>query len=355
MRIKDSITKVSLSVVYAFFVFTLLCNENVLAARVGLTKKTVQSYVKNLDEKKIKVKLSIDHPDYPARIVLQAIKADQNSNSRKVIKILEPILTQIKYKSIVSKIGKDRVKLTIGTIGAFDLWRELLYVILGRAYYNTQQNYDALYYFSGVPLVSPFGVSASLQKGWTLLRLKEYSKAKKNVSRLSSYIGSAGPNLSREIKLQQAYIEAVVGDVEEALEIAEPLKFNKAIEGNLIGIRSQILAQSLFRVYFKKSNSLGFNSKRKILNRIVNYLNEIPPIYRNDNLSFLAAETYWHLSNTFRIENPKKYRRQSRAALSQAENWLAPWVNRSMKQGLAILPEDAMFLSVAILWEQEKI
>src|SRR5436190_1855232 len=75
-----------------------------------------------------------DHPDYPEQAVRKALGFDANHDSKSVITTLEDLQQHTQFKGVVKKTASEQY--VQGTLGVYDSSRELMYLLLGRAYYE---------------------------------------------------------------------------------------------------------------------------------------------------------------------------------------------------------------------------
>jgi hypothetical protein len=301
--------------------------------------------------------LPVDHPDYPVVSALKSLDPSWQSNARKVIDTLEPVLLQTKYKGVAVREDANSSRLLVGTVGSLSLWRELIYLRLGQAYYQLGNQERALEYLKGIPDNSAFGVLARLESGWTYLRGQKVEEALKELATAETIMGdsragSFSGDLKAELQIEKAFCSLEKGDFDEAVRLAETSGGGK-LRPEMNALRTKILAQGELNRYLKGSKDIGFAEKRATVEKILRYVDAVPVSARDPEFSFLAGETYWHLASLLRLEEPQKYRADVKASLKKANEWLTPWIAKSLQEKKPLLSEDAFFLSVAVLWEQE--
>src|SRR5690606_36675885 len=99
-----------------------------------------------------------------------------------VMEKVEPILQRIQFEGEFEK-ESDKI---IGSLESYQLWRELSYLILGRAYYELNDNEKAAYYLLGVPEGSPFRIVSEIEKSWTYIRTGRINDAIQLLEQLAS-------------------------------------------------------------------------------------------------------------------------------------------------------------------------
>ncbi|MEW6056204.1 MAG: hypothetical protein AB1540_06290 [Bdellovibrionota bacterium] len=309
------------------------------------------------------------HPDYAVKTVVESLLRDRlvegaNPSERldqriNVIKTLENLLVKGSYSGLTDTSNSKAARLYIGTTGSFSLWRELSYLLLGRAYYEADELERAVHYYKGVSDTSRYYALAMLEMNWAYLKLKKSSNAQSNLGKLESIKERLSRDLQNEMQLQAAYLALVQQDTKQAALLAEGIKFTGLKGLRLLGqnsletVRFKVLAQAWFDVYLSEVSQSSFEQKVKTLNKIASYVESVPAGARDQGLAVLATEVYWNLSSSYRVQDAVKYLSQSMQALNKANDWISPWVQRSIESGRPQLTEEAFFLSVAVLWEQE--
>lgn len=322
------------------------------SAAPAYTAADIHRFIQELDQFKISSSLSPDHPDTPVMKVIAALQADKAGQSQEVIGLLEPILPQIQYRPLSIATGDRQSALLVGAVGSFDLWRELTYLLLGRAYYKEKRNEQATLYFGGITPESPFGSLALIEKGWALIRLERREAIEKNIDELSDR--RLNEEQKNEVLLQRSFLEMYRENLKKSIELAGAASFDVKTSRSLAILRLRVLAQAHLRIFLSQMTRAPFPEKVNFLNRIVKIIEAAPSDTRDSEFSYLAAETYWHVASAYRVENPTAHRKTWMGALDQANAYLTPWVDRMLKGNEILLSEDALFLSVAVLWEQER-
>lgn len=333
----------------------------VCAAQLNLSQRQVEEWIDAAGRADRSMQFPSDRvskndPDYPTLATLIALNEDQSKASAKVIEALEPMLQQTEFLGL-----SKGTSLWVGAVGAFDLWRETAYLLLGRAYYETGNDDLAVRYLQGIPKESLWYRVARLELGWALLRKQDWAAAEKNLGEMKNAIESADnadPSAGddrQEWMLQQACLAVGRKEAERAMEWVQKAGTPTQAGGRsaLVVLRAKVLAEAKFQIYLKSAPQLDAAGKKSILKEILQVVETVPPQERDSVFSFLAGESYWHYASVLRIEQPEKYKTQWIAALQKANSWLGPWADRAVSQSRAILSEDALFFSVAVLWEQE--
>ncbi|MGE0615220.1 MAG: tol-pal system YbgF family protein, partial [Bacteriovoracia bacterium] len=315
----------------------------------GLPVTEVRKWLSALPETKAFPELPESHPDYPALSAIRALKDDFERQPREVITRLEAVLPQVRYQALVQNEASSG-KLFVGTVGSYDLWRDLIYVLLGRGYYATDRDKEALFYYNAVPAHSGLRTLAVLERNWVNLRLEKYGDARKGIEEIDSRVEALPAAQREEARLQRAFVLLKEGKAEEAAQLADAVKVDR-----LESLRLKVSAQALHKQYLNENKGLAFAQKKRFLERIIQVCEKLPARARDAKFAYMTGETYWHYASALRIEDPNKYRREWEGALVQADKWLKPWVDASIQQGKPLLSEDAMFFSVAILWEREQM
>ncbi|MBN1114417.1 MAG: hypothetical protein JXA66_03675 [Oligoflexia bacterium] len=280
-----------------------------------------------------------DHPDYPSRVVLQLM--ENKASPDEVISKLEPVITQTNFIGL-SDTGEQESKLLVGTPGSFVLWRELIYIKLGRAYYAKGNFEKAIYYYGGIPKDSPYALLAGIEKIWALLNAGQYKTASKIIS--ENLKKNLPDFFKKEARLEQAYVFYFQKDYKKTMDILSGLSF---VKGDVLrSLWLKLFIQAEFEDYLELSANMAIDAKKNILSRIISRIDELDEKSFNPATAFLCGDVYWNYSSLLRIEDPQKNEEKWKESLQKADAILKPWINS--------LSEEAMFLSVAVLWEQDK-
>ena len=295
-----------------------------------------------------------ESPDFPIVVVAEAMKAAQNGDPNAVVQLLEPLLTQVQFEP-QSSIGEGQsTQLIVGNVGSFGLWREMAYLTAGQAYYKLDRDDEAIRYLSGIPdrlFIIRLGEHRDRLGG------AEKARQGRRRHRDPQNRGTSRPARARAACRAQAdrrVLRPGNGRLRAGCLSGEAVDLGQNASPNLVAIKIKLLAQSNLSIYLKKTNALSFDEKRELIAKIVGDLDHVPVAYRDPAFSFLASETYWHLASVLRIEDPDKFKSEISVALKHADEWIAPWVDRSLKEKRPLISEDALFLSVTTLWEQRR-
>lgn len=320
-----------------------------------LTPGAVRLRLENIRAPDDGVSLPDDHPDYPVLVLLQALAADARHQPKAVISKLEELQRHTHFKGLSSKTSETRAELLVGTVGSYDLWRELMYLVLGRAYYESGDYERATHYYGGVRPRSPFHAMAALEKGWALLKLKNHPAAEKHIHSITLR-ADAGAGTAQwralaadELALQKAFLSFRMGALDEAIDSADALAFQPG--SRLEALRRKILAQAMFDRYLGQAAQSSFEQNTNALTLVSRHLESVAHEQRDQALALLAGETYWHLSSLYRVTDPVKYQARALDALKRGNAWLSPWIDKTLESRTAQISEEGYFLSVAILWE----
>ena len=311
----------------------------------------------NILDGKSKINISdilVDDPLYPPMILIDLLKKTKTENPALMIEKLEAILhTKDFSNQVLGKLAFSNNTFIVGTADSFRLWRELLYICLGRAYYENNDPEKAILYLKGIPTDSPFSPMARLELGWAYLKSRKLNELPKLIKEFTSnnYL-QLSLHLQNEFKLLHAYYLVSIKDHNEAIKLADSFNLNHDDEqGNL---QNKLLAEAWFGKYLKELNDLDFNNKIKMLNRITDFTQKVDEKYYDAEFAFLAGETNWHLASVYRVLDPDKYKEVWWKHLVRAQQWMEPFINKSISDNVAYVSEEAMFFSIALLWEMAK-
>jgi hypothetical protein len=284
-----------------------------------------------------------NHPDYPAYEILRFLTSKKYKTPKERINKFEQILTSKQFQVLVEKNQGGQLKLTLGSKGSFSLWRDTLYLILGRAYYENKQYKKALSYFSYVQPESNYYTIASLHYNYSAFANNEMQKAKDRILAMKQPV--------KEMNLQMAFINAREKKFDEAINFCEKVTFKKK---QVESIRLKILAEAYFGKYIRDYSKMKFNQKLSSLEKMLKTVEAVPEKYRDGKLAYMAAESYWHMAVAYRLEDPIKFEKKWFKQLEIANEWITPYVKKSIKYKQAYLSEEAYFFSIALLWERQK-
>lgn len=333
-------------------VVPILC----LAASSSLSPQQVYALFSGEEAVALRENLPEDHPDRVVQTLVRAFKAEQMGGNAEVIRLLEPLLTRQQFSGLTEvDTGTHSAQLVVGTVGSFVLWRELLYVLLGRAYYKSQEFQKARHYWSGVPDSSPFAAQAQLGVVWTDLAVHEKKNVETRLDKLDELSATLSAAEKLELQLQKAFYAMELGALDQAVSLAESIRFPGKSIHPLEPIRTKILIQSKLGAYLKGAQEFSFEEKKARLNQILMMAESLPGSLRDPAFSSLVAETSWHFASVKRVHDPVALKNQWMEDLDRADRWLLPWLEKSRSLTKPILSEDAYFLSVATLWEQARL
>ncbi len=295
--------------------------------------------------------VSSSHHLYPSIVTIKNLKTSIKQNPKKIIKDLEELLFKKDFN------GELTVKKQIffGAVKSFRFWREILYITLGRAYYETKDYLKAIHYYKGIPKDSYLFDMASVELAWAYLKTGQIESAGKliKISKKHSF-ADMSVQQQREFKLLHSFYLVTIDKFQESLDQLTDLTVTH--DRSLEMLQYKVKAQAHFGIYLTKvkdSNS-SFKNKIQQLEKIVQLVERVDQKNRDPGFSFLASETYWHQASIYRIEDPLKYEKQVKQFLTKANNWIAPWFEESIRKNKAQLSEEATFFSIALLWELNK-
>lgn len=288
-----------------------------------------------------------DNPAYPAARVYQTLICQERPQNQTLIKDLESLLFHRSFKLPVEKEGAT-FRLHVGTAGSFSLWRDLINLNLGRAYYEEGELTKSLGYWDNIPVSSPYFPLATLQSNYARLKLKDLKGLKNKITSLKSF--PLKGERKNELILQEALYQLRKNKFSEAVKLVEKLQFQSI---DLSELKQRVIAESLFGKYLKTYTSLSFPEKVSTLKTITDAVESIRPGMRDENLVFLAAEAYWHTAVAYRIEDPELHKNIWHKQLEIADDWISPLVDKTIREKKAHLSEEAYFFSIALLWERE--
>ncbi len=295
-------------------------------------------------------KPATSHPDYPAYPIIEHITDKSAGSPQERINKFEKILTDDQFKVLVDKGSQSELKLKVGAKGSFSLWRDLLYLILGRAYYEKEDMAKASDYFAFIQNESPYYLIARLHYHYALFANEKWEKAEQSIEKLQER-KSPFAHLRNEVLVQKAYVLNRKQEYKKSINLIEKLTFPKITTSMF---HKKVLAEAYFGYYIQESNAMSFEAKLEHLKKLTTLVDSIPGSFRDGNLSYLAAESYWHTAVAYRLEDPVKYEKIWHKQLEIADNWISPFVEKSINKERAYLSEEAFFFSIAILWEREK-
>jgi len=298
--------------------------------------------------------VKVDDPLYPPMILVDLLKKSKIENPALMIEKLEAILhTKDFSNQTLGKLAFSNNTFIVGTADSFRLWRELLYICLGRAYYENNDPEKAILYLQGIPIDSPFFSLAKLELGWAYLKGHKLKELPKLINEFKSkHVDQLSTNLKNEFALLNAYYLVSIKDYNEAIKLAESFNLNHDDEQS--NLQHKLLAEAWFGKYLKELNDLDFNSKVKMLTQITDLTQTIEEKYYDAEFAFLAGETNWHLASVYRVMDPDKFKDVWWKHLVRAQEWMEPFIDKSISDNTAYISEEAMFFSIALLWEMAK-
>ncbi len=284
------------------------------------------------------------NPDYVVQQSVKAFKAYRKGQVKQAKEILEKLFVQNKFEipQKIERISSNHV--SIGTYGNFSLWRDLAYITMARIFYEENDLARSEVLFMAVPKGSPFFQMAQIELAWTFIKAKKVER-----------LGAVRKNLkagSFEHQLIESYELLQSGNYSKGIPILENLGDHNLQTNNKM--RDRFLLHGYFLRFIEEKPKKDFQTNvfraKELLKRVgkAGIKNSTPEI------SYLVAETYWHLASLYRIEDPEKFLGLSKEALLYADEWLSPWFQVSVKGEKPKLPEEALFLSAIILWEAEQ-
>ncbi|OFZ21858.1 MAG: hypothetical protein A2202_00330 [Bdellovibrionales bacterium RIFOXYA1_FULL_36_14] len=298
--------------------------------------------------------IKVDDPLYPPMILVDLLKKSKVENPALMIEKLEAILHTKDFSNhILGKLAFSKNTFIVGTADSFRLWRELLYICLGRAYYENNDPQKAILYLKGIPDDSPFYSIARLELGWAYIKGYQLKELLKLINELKSKTFNQLPlDLKNELALLNAYYLVSIKDYNEAIKLAESFNLNHDDEQS--NLQNKLLAEAWFGKYLQELNDLDFDNKIKLLTRIIDFTKNVDEKYYDAEFAFLAGETNWHLASVYRVLDPDKYKDVWWKHLVRAQEWMEPFINKSINDNIAYVSEEAMFFSIALLWEMAK-
>lgn len=317
-----------------------------------LTGKTVLALLD--DEQRIEAlpEYAVEHPDYPAALALKALAAHERGQAAQAQTFLEKILVQKNFEAqlLTSTAGTGpTTQVKIGTAGTFHLWRDLVYLLQGRIHYEKKDFGKAAHFYSAIPVSSPLHPAALIEQTWALLHVEDWKSAQEKIDAFARL--TATDAFKAESVLQQAYLH---------LQLEQPEKTRSLLTANawptkeiLKILARKTLAQSEFEIFLGSRQNQSYGNNLAAIQGILRQLEDIPPTHRDGPLSFLAAESYWHLASLHRVHDPDGLRPQWLAALEKADQWLRPYFERSARMKKPLLNEEALFFSAVIAWERD--
>jgi TolA-binding protein len=314
----------------------------------NIKKRIIQSIEEN--KNKIEEKIAEDNPHYPVKVLTDVMT--NNYNSKKVISILEEVRTQNEFNVLVRIKNTKNYEVSLGNAGPFSLWRDLLHLTLAREYYRNQDWKLAEKYYTMISDQSKFKYLSLIELAWTYVQTDSHKKLYNTLTQLEIQPQPFNHELINEGRLLWGHYFNYKKEYERVFTTADKYHFEQ--ESPLEAIRKKLIAQTQFAHFLKNSALYGFNKKTAVLSKIISNLDSLPDQYKDAKTAFIASEAYWHMASAYRVEEPVKFKKQWTTNLAIAEKWLAPYVEKSMKEKKPFLDEEAHFFSIAVLWEQKK-
>jgi tetratricopeptide (TPR) repeat protein len=315
-----------------------MCNIT-FASEVVLSQASIKEYLKTKKLPSSWKAIDENNVDFPIVKILQAFVADQAVNPVTVINTLEPVMTRTRFE--LQKPDADSLR-------SYFFWRDLMYSILSRSFYETHEYEKSYKYASAVQVESPFYRIAKLQQIWAGLSLERYKDVQTLLANLSSL--NLEPLELVTLRLQSAFLMFQDKKYEEAIKLCESVH---PISPVLKAYSNNLLAQAYFELH--QLNVLDTNEVKKIrLEKILTLIGEIKVKEKLSQFAYFAAEVYWAYASLFRIIDPIQHHKKIMETLSKADSYIKPWVLKSIEKKKPLLVEEAMFLAAVVLWEQEK-
>ncbi|MBL7663495.1 MAG: hypothetical protein JNM93_00065 [Bacteriovoracaceae bacterium] len=290
-----------------------------------------------------------NHPDYPAYLLISHLTSKTFQSPSERIAFFEQMLSDKQFKLLVEGKNDNQYEMKVGAQGSFSLWRDLLYLMLGRAYYEDQQMHPSIKYFNAIQSYSPFYPIAVLHSNYAHFYLNEFEQAMKKLQSLRDF-NFKMPHLKDELALQEGFLLIRNEKYFDALKKVENLKFAR---DEVAAFRHKVYTEAYFQYYLQIYIKLSFEEKIEHLQKITKTVELIQPQHRDGNVAYLAAETYWHLAVAYRIQDPVKHEKFWKQQLHIADGWISPYVTKSIKEQKAYLSEEAFFFSISLLWERQ--
>lgn len=323
-----------------FIFFTMSLGVPVWAGSSLLTPEKIAEYLKTRKTPESWNNADENNADFPIIQILKAYASDQKLNAKQVVETLEPVLTRTRFE-LNRPDG--------GALRSYLFWRDLMYVILSRSFYEQNDFDKGFRYSGGVLKSSPFYHIAKIQQNWAALNLQKFVEVQVVLNDLES--DTLSPSEWNEVNLQRAYLLFIDKKFSEAISKAESAIVTMPA---LKAFRNKLLAQSYFelhQLHIEDDNVV----KRLRLEKIIGFIRDLKIRNRQSQFAYFAAEVFWTYASIMRIDDPIKNHKQIMQALSIADSYIRPWIEKSMASKKPLLPEEAMFLASVILWEQNKV
>lgn len=338
------------SIVLLFIGPTLLYSQD---QTLSLSKIVLHSpgekALEMLLEEKNRLAIKPDHPDYPIFTTISALLKSTTDGPLSIIEMLESTLEKSQFKGVYA-IDEQKSEIVVGFQNSSSRWRDLLFLVLARAYFESEQLNKAKTYYESIPTSSIYAPLVYLELGWTYLRLEEIENAEKNFTKLA--LIPTRKEGKQEIELQRSFLLLLKKNFSQAITLAEGVQL--AANAELVTLRLKILAQGHFMIYLQEINSLSFSQKINKLEHIIQLAGKVPVDQQDPSFAFLMSEAYWHLASVYRIKDPVEYQSVWEKNLQMAYSSLSPWVQKSLADKKSWLSEEAMFFSIALLWEKSE-
>lgn len=316
----------------------LMCNIT-FAGDVMLSQASIKEFLKTKKLPSTWRAIDENNVDFPIVKILQAYVGDQAVNPVAVINTLEPVMTRTRFE--LQKPEADSLR-------SYFFWRDLMYSILSRSFYETHEYEKSYKYASAVQIESPFYRVAKLQQIWAGLSLERYKDVQALITSLASL--NLEPSELVTLKLQSAFL---LFQDKKYLEVIKVCESVHPVSPVLKAYSNKLLAQAYFELH--QINVLDTNELKKLrLEKILTLISEIKVNEKLSQFSYFAAEVYWAYASLFRIIDPIQYHKKIMEALNKADSYIKPWVQKSIEKKKPLLVEEAMFLAAVVLWEQDK-
>ncbi len=197
-----------------------------------------------------------DDPLYPSMTLVDYLKKGKNQNAEELIDKLESIFHTNNFSDYTKgKLAFHKDKFIVGTADSFRLWRELLFLCLGRAYYENNDSPKAIFYLQGIPEDSPFFQLAQIELGWAYLKAEMLPQLPKLLDKFKSdFYPNASPNFKNEFELLNSYYLVSIKDYEKAIKQGE--RFSLKHDEEQSNIQKKIISRSMVWKIFKRIKQL---------------------------------------------------------------------------------------------------
>ncbi len=292
--------------------------------------------------------ISSDHPDYLVTVVLKSIRLDREQRYKDVIELLSSTQIQLKVLPLDEGDGTNR-KLLVGTYKGFAFWRELTYLLLGKAYYGIHDYKNAIQSLVGVPKESIFYPFSTLELFWAYAGDSDLTNARK-IHQISEAL-PLSVHGKLEASVQKAFLLTADGKYREAMKLAKNVADNPKAPMAIKLAAFKSFAESGFLFWDKNYLALGFKENIQILSDVLSFSKMIPKGSCDAECAFFIAEAWWNYASVHRVHDPIGNKDIIDQSLLKSDLSLSPYVNRSIKRKESFINEDAYFLSIVLAWE----